>query len=171
VILVDTSVWVEVFRRPSRIQLETIVDFDEIVTCLPVIQEALQGFRDPAIYRRASTALYALPCVGAPLTLELYEEAIDLYRTARRGGITIRSSLDCLIAACALRHSFGPRAGLVPEGDSARAGVIPNLEEGLADILQVEGCPDIHRLSSLARRARLRMGKSTLKFGRPSTGM
>jgi predicted nucleic acid-binding protein len=29
-----------------------------------------------------------------------------LYRAARRRGITARSSVDCLIAACALRHDL-----------------------------------------------------------------
>jgi hypothetical protein len=29
---------------------------------------------------------------------------VDLYRTARRSGITVRSGVDCLIAVCALRH-------------------------------------------------------------------
>jgi predicted nucleic acid-binding protein len=36
----------------------------------------------------------------------VYYEAVDLYRAARRAGITIRSSVDCLIAACALRHDL-----------------------------------------------------------------
>lgn len=29
-----------------------------------------------------------------------------LYRTARRVGATVRSSVDCVIAACALRHDL-----------------------------------------------------------------
>jgi len=45
VVLVDTSVWIEVFRTPSRLTLASVADIDEIVTCLPVIQEVLQGFR------------------------------------------------------------------------------------------------------------------------------
>lgn len=105
-ILVDTSVWVEVFRRPSRFRLEDHVDFDDVVTCLPVVQEVLQGFRDPFAFRKAREALLALPIVESPLTLEVYEEAVELYRTARRIGVTVRSSTDCLIATCALRNSL-----------------------------------------------------------------
>ncbi|HZF12811.1 MAG TPA: PIN domain-containing protein [Thermoanaerobaculia bacterium] len=37
---------------------------------------------------------------------EVFEEAAQLYRVARRNGLTIRSSVDCLIAACALRHGL-----------------------------------------------------------------
>ena len=105
-VLVDTSVWIEVFRRPSRLTLERVADLEEIVTCLPIIQEVLQGFRDERAFRVAREALFALPIVESPMRSEVYEEAVHLYRTARRAGLTIRSAVDCLIAACAIRHSL-----------------------------------------------------------------
>ena len=105
-LLVDTSVWIEVFRRSPRVHLERLIDFDEVVTCLPVIQEVLQGFRDERAYQTARVAMYALPIVAAPLSAQVVDQAIDLYRSARRAGFTIRSGVDCLIAACALRHSL-----------------------------------------------------------------
>ena len=37
-VLVDTSVWIEVFRRPSRLALASVTDIEEVVTCLPVVQ-------------------------------------------------------------------------------------------------------------------------------------
>ena len=40
------------------------------------------------------------------MELSLYEEAAQLYRLARRQGVTVRSSVDCLIAATALRHDL-----------------------------------------------------------------
>ncbi len=104
--LVDTSVWIEVFRRGRPLALESIVPFDEIVTCLPVIQEVLQGFRDERAYRLARQSMLAMPVVESPLRLDLVEQAVDLYRVARRAGLTIRSSVDCLIAACAVRHDL-----------------------------------------------------------------
>ncbi|HEV2852577.1 MAG TPA: PIN domain-containing protein [Thermoanaerobaculia bacterium] len=33
-------------------------------------------------------------------------EAAQLYRAARRSGITVRSGVDCVIAACAIRHGI-----------------------------------------------------------------
>ena len=105
-ILVDTSVWIEVFRARRPIDLEAILDFDDVVTCLPVIQEVLQGFRDERAYRAAREAMFSLPIVESPIGEEVYSEAIDLYRNARRSGLTIRSSVDCLIAACAIRHDL-----------------------------------------------------------------
>jgi predicted nucleic acid-binding protein len=106
VILVDTSVWIEVFRARRPLDLERVLDFDEVVTCLPVIQEVLQGFRDEQAYRRAREAMFSLPIVESPLGGDVFSEAVDLYRNARRSGRTVRSSVDCLIAACAIRHDL-----------------------------------------------------------------
>jgi predicted nucleic acid-binding protein len=105
-ILVDTSIWIEVFRKPNPLDLAAVGDLDELVTCLPVVQEVLQGFRDEWAYRVARLAMLAFPMVEAPLRAEVYLEAVQLYRQARRSGITLRSSVDCLIAACALRNGL-----------------------------------------------------------------
>jgi hypothetical protein len=105
-LLVDTSVWIEVFRKPSRLRLEQVVDFDDVVTCLPVVQEVLQGFRDERAFQTAREAMYALPMVASPVTQPVFDQAIELYRAARRAGITLRSGVDCLVAACAIRHSL-----------------------------------------------------------------
>ena len=105
-ILVDTSVWIEVFRKPAHLRLEDHLDFDEIVTCLPVVQEVLQGFDREADFRRAHEAMWSLPIVESPLGPAVIDDAVDLYRRARRAGVTVRSGVDCLIAACALRHNL-----------------------------------------------------------------
>jgi len=106
VILIDTSVWIDVLRRSRPLDLAAIVDFDEIVTCLPVVQEVLQGFADERAYRLARDAMLALPIVESPLSEDTVLEAIGLHRAAQRAGRTVRSSIDCLIAACALRHDL-----------------------------------------------------------------
>ena len=105
VLLVDTSAWIEVFRKPPGLTFAEIGgERDEIVTCLPVIQEVLQGFDNERAFQIARAAMYALPCVESPLTSGVIDAAVDLYRRARRAGITVRSGVDCLIAACAARH-------------------------------------------------------------------
>ncbi len=103
-VLVDTSVWIEVFRKGTALELDTVVQFDEVVTCLPVIQEVLQGFASEREYRVARDAMTALPVVESPLSAGVFEDAVALFRLARRSGRTVRSSVDCLIAACAIRH-------------------------------------------------------------------
>ncbi len=104
-ILVDTSVWVRLFRD-DREAFEQAVDFDDIVTCLPVVQEVLQGFDDQRAYQLAHQAMHALPIVESPLDASVFEEAVGLFRAARRAGLTVRSGVDCLIAACALRNGL-----------------------------------------------------------------
>jgi predicted nucleic acid-binding protein len=106
VLLVDTSLWIEVFRKPSRLDLQGIADIAEIVTCLPVLQEVVQGFREEHAFRIARQAMLAFPIVESPLSQDVFEEAAQLYRAARRRGLTVRSSTDCLIAVCALRHGL-----------------------------------------------------------------
>lgn len=104
-LLVDTSAWIEVFRRRPRVTIEDVAgDLDRVVTCLPIIQEVLQGFNDERAFRLAHTAMWALPRVESPLTPDVVDAAVDLYRRARRAGLTVRSSVDCLIAVCASRH-------------------------------------------------------------------
>ena len=105
-ILVDTSVWIEVFRRRRPLDLANVVDIDDVATCLPIVQEVLQGFRDENAFRTARDAMLALPIVESPLRNDVFAEAIGLFRTARKTGRTVRSSTDCLIAACALRSDL-----------------------------------------------------------------
>jgi predicted nucleic acid-binding protein len=102
-VLVDTSLWILVFRK-DPLDLEARVEFESIVTCLPVIQEVLQGFQDESAFRAAREAMFSFPVLESPMSAGLFEEAAALYRAGRRAGLTIRSSWDCLIAACALRH-------------------------------------------------------------------
>lgn len=105
VTLVDTSAWIEVFRRGGP-KLEEIVAIDDVVTCLPVIQEVLQGFGNERAFAIARDSLLAFPIVEAPLDVEVIDHAVSLYRAARKRGVTVRSSVDCLIAACAIRNGL-----------------------------------------------------------------
>jgi predicted nucleic acid-binding protein len=103
-ILVDTSAWIEVLRGRAADQYAQAVAGDEVVTCLPVMQEVLQGIDDEIAFRVAVAAFADIPILENPLTRDVFDEAVQLYRNARRAAITVRSSVDCLIAACALRH-------------------------------------------------------------------
>jgi predicted nucleic acid-binding protein len=54
----------------------------------------------------ARESMLAMPIVESPLRSEVNLAATDLYRAARRAGITVRSGVDCLIAACAIRNDL-----------------------------------------------------------------
>lgn len=102
-ILVDSSAWIEVLRGRRRETFASAAPNHEIVTCLPVIQEVLQGFDNIAVQRVARAALDRIPTLEEPLTRPVFDEAIRLFLAARRAGLTVRSGVDCLIAACAIR--------------------------------------------------------------------
>ena len=104
--LVDTSAWIEFFRRSRGLSLgELAPDADLIVTCLPVIQEVLQGIDDDRQFAIARESMFSWPRVDDPLGSEVTARAVDVYRQCRRSGVAVRSTVDCLIAASALRHT------------------------------------------------------------------
>lgn len=49
-------------------------------------------------------ALLALPRLSDPVPIEIFLQAADIYYLGRRKGHTIRSSIDCLIAAIAVAN-------------------------------------------------------------------
>jgi predicted nucleic acid-binding protein len=102
-ILVDTSVWIELLRSGQRTNIteEHLFNF---VTCGPVLQEVLQGLRQTPASNAFRLALLALPVISNPLPRSLFIEAAEIYRTGRAKGHTIRSSVDCLIAAIAIEN-------------------------------------------------------------------
>src|SRR2546423_9552676 len=102
-ILVDTSAWIEILRGQAKERFAAAIAGDEVVTCLPVMQEVLQGIDDKAAFHVAAAAFADIRILENPLRRVVFDEAIQLYREARRSAITIRSSVDCLIAICALR--------------------------------------------------------------------
>jgi predicted nucleic acid-binding protein len=105
--LVDTSAWVEFFRPPRRLVLEDLAPGGgQIVTCLPVIQEVLQGIDDEGAFSDIRSSMLAWPRVDSPLGAGVVDQAIQIYRQTRRAGVTVRSTIDCLIAASALGHDL-----------------------------------------------------------------
>lgn len=103
-ILVDTSIWVDLLIDPGRVH-GFDGDVTDFVTCGPVVQELLQGFSDLAVLAVFQERLLTFPRLSDPLRVDLYVAAAEIYREGRRKGFTIRSSADCLIAAIAIEHS------------------------------------------------------------------
>ena len=103
-ILADTSVWIEMLAGRMRPVKEQ--DLPALATCGPVIQEVLQGLRPGAASEAFREGFLAIPVVSNPVSLDLYLSAADIYRRGRIKGITIRSGVDCLIAAIAIHNAI-----------------------------------------------------------------
>ncbi len=102
-ILVDTSVWINLFSKSPNLP-PTQEKLQALATCPPVIQEVLQGIKNDLIYHKVHQQFLALPCLSNPIGLDLYLAAGDIYRSARRQGFSMRSSMDCLIAAIGIQN-------------------------------------------------------------------
>lgn len=104
-ILVDTSVWIEVLRDRSgrgRIALERELDGHEAVLARFHQLELLQGARDErewGLLQEHLDAQVYLEC--GP---ESWNGAARIYFDLRRRGKTVRSPIDCCIAQIAVDH-------------------------------------------------------------------
>ena len=101
-VLVDSSIWIAEWRRPGVLPLN--VGFSDIAICPPILQEVLQGVREENLYVTARRTLLSVAMLETSMSADVFEEAAQIYRTGRMTGFTIRSSYDCLIAACAIRN-------------------------------------------------------------------
>lgn len=95
--LVESSAWVLVLHGYAELP-------DDVATCPPVMQEILQGAGGAAHFDALRAMLQQTTLLDAPVPLVRYEEAAALYMRCRDAGVTVRKSVDCLIAACAIAH-------------------------------------------------------------------
>lgn len=106
-IVVDTSVWVEFFRDSSTPQVEVLFELIEqdagIALTDVILTELLQGAATDLDARRVERALNAFDVLRLG-DLEDFRRAASLYSTARAAGLTIRRTLDCLIASVCVRE-------------------------------------------------------------------
>lgn len=104
-IMIDTTVWIDYFRgiqSPEHRALERLIREGRMICVTDIIQtEILQGVRSDDQYAKTRHFLQRLPCLTAkaPAT---FLHAAELYRRCRKRGATIRSTVDCLIAAVCL---------------------------------------------------------------------
>lgn len=108
VLVVDTSVWIDLFAgridQPHVIELLHLIDEDEGIALIDVIlTEILQGLTTEHAVRRVETRLAPFDVLRLD-GLDDFRRAAELYRKARRQGVTIRKTLDCLIATVCVRE-------------------------------------------------------------------
>lgn len=107
-IIVDTTVWVDYFRgtrNPETGWLDREVGREEIGLADLILCEVLQGVRSERDFWHAKMVLgeFALLPAGGE---ELAIAAAKNYRKIREEGLTVRKTIDCLIATFCLRNGF-----------------------------------------------------------------
>jgi predicted nucleic acid-binding protein len=103
-VLVDTSAWVDYLNgqpTPAAAAIATVLEgSDDIYTCGIVVTEVFQGLRrDPG--RAQLAQFFAQMTFLEPSGIDLYLKAAEVYRQLRERGITVRSTIDCLVVAIA----------------------------------------------------------------------
>jgi predicted nucleic acid-binding protein len=103
-VLVDTSAWVDFFNghpSPHADALARLIREEaDVLTCGVVAAEVLQGISRPKELSRIEKHFLDMEWL-TPREPETYLAAADLYRQLRSRGLTIRSTIDCIIAKLA----------------------------------------------------------------------
>jgi predicted nucleic acid-binding protein len=108
--LVDTSVWIDFFNgNNSDIKVQTLINalkqgIDIYITDI-ILTEILQGIKEENRYTVVKNSILTLKFAHA-LNFETYIHASDIFRNCRKSGITVRKTIDCLIAAIAIENNL-----------------------------------------------------------------
>jgi len=109
-ILADTSVLIGYFKGSNGMpydKMDYIVDNDiPYGICNYVYQELLQGAGNEQEYQLLKEFLDSLPFYDLKYGKQSFEKAALMYINCRKKGITIRSSLDVLIAEIAIENNL-----------------------------------------------------------------
>lgn len=99
-VLVDASIWIEFFAdKPSRevAWLDSELSSEEIGLTDLTLCEVLQGIRGVASFRRVQDRLMLMPILSTG-GIEMAILSAWNFRVLRAEGITVRKTIDCLIA-------------------------------------------------------------------------
>jgi predicted nucleic acid-binding protein len=108
VIVVDSSVWIDYFNgvdSATSERLDKLLGVEPLAVGDLILTEVLQGFRSDADYRTARelmTSLTVLEMLGQKLAIQSAEN----YRSLRARGVTVRRTVDVIIATCCIQHGL-----------------------------------------------------------------
>lgn len=107
-ILVDSSVWIDYFRgtqTPEADRLDILLGTEPVATGDLILAEVLQGFGSERDFRQGQSLLTSLPVielVGGDIAIQ----AARNFRMLRARGVTIRKTIDTLIATSCIEKGL-----------------------------------------------------------------
>ncbi|MGZ0079733.1 type II toxin-antitoxin system VapC family toxin [Methylomonas sp. YC3] len=107
-ILVDSSVWIDYFNGTETIatqKLDGLLGVKPVCTGDLILVEVLQGFHNDQDYQTAKAMLCALP-MHTMLGREISLKSAENFRSLRKQGITIRKTIDTLIATSCIEKQM-----------------------------------------------------------------
>ncbi len=99
-LVVDSTVWIDYFNgkvTPQTDYLDRAFSEELILVGDLILAETLQGFRTDRDFKRAMAALEKFE-QQSMLSPALAVQSAKNYRTLRKKGVTVRKTIDCLIA-------------------------------------------------------------------------
>lgn len=106
--IVDSSVWIDYFNgklTPQTDTLDNALGRQEVAIGDIILSEVLQGFRHARDFEYAQQALLRFPVfdmVGVDIALR----SAANYHQLRKQGLTIRKTVDCLIATFVIQRGY-----------------------------------------------------------------
>lgn len=108
-VLIDTSAFIEFLNHtgsPFDREIERlIVNNEDAAIADIVLTEILQGIRADKEYNEAKKSLLSFPIYSLK-NHDSYIAAAELYRKCRKKGITVRTTVDMLIAQIAIENDL-----------------------------------------------------------------
>ena len=107
-ILVDSSVWIDYFRGMQNSQtdrLDGLLGNQPIATGDLVLAEVLQGFGSVQDFNQGKKLLTSLPIIEL-VGRDIAIQAANNFRTLRSLGITVRKTIDTLIATSCIEKGL-----------------------------------------------------------------
>jgi predicted nucleic acid-binding protein len=105
-LLVDSTVWIDYFNgqiTPQTDYLDHVLSDEIVLVGDLILAEVLQGYRSDAEFERALRVLnrFTQTSLGTP---SLAVQSARNYRQLRVLGITVRKTIDCLIATYCIEN-------------------------------------------------------------------
>jgi len=110
VILVDSSVWIGYFNgldTPETDRLDGLLGKEPVGLGDLILSEVLQGFHHDKDYETAKSLLGSLSVFDL-LGRDMAIRSADNYRFLRKKGITVRKTVDVIIATFCIENIRGP---------------------------------------------------------------
>jgi predicted nucleic acid-binding protein len=108
-ILVDSSVWIPFFNAKQNPKVSVlkglIEDAEDVCLTVHIMMEILQGFREDRDFQEVNRYLQMFSIFDLR-GVSSYIAAAQIYRQCRKQGITIRRSMDCMIAQTAIENGL-----------------------------------------------------------------
>jgi predicted nucleic acid-binding protein len=106
-VLVDSTVWIDFLRNTKTRETDKLTELiesrEDLCICGFILTEVLQGIREEKQYVATKQQFANLIYLEADQST--FELGATIYRNLRKQGLTIRNSIDCLIAATVVQNN------------------------------------------------------------------